>query len=156
MFDSVRLDVIDRSLAEIRGQAAWMLRELDQRPPSGSQKAYAQVREVVTKLHDTATYDVATEVLNLRDKLGRGIPGQPHDPDIVNPDPFVTAGFIDRWLGEDVQRAGALVQSLQEQGSAPDLQAILMTGMTPVLQAFIRIQDEIQPILAAGPEGYRR
>jgi len=155
MFDAVRLEIINTGLQAIAGELAWAFTELRSLPASAPAALIAEIHGLAKKLSDTLRYDVRTEVLNLRDKLGRGTPGEPYDPGIVNPDPFATTTMIVNWLAEDVRSFATLIERLRAESPQVDqVQMLLMAFMTNVLTAFSSIQDELQPILEAGPNGY--
>jgi len=61
-----------------------------------------------------AVYDVRKEIRNLEDKLGMHPGEAPHDPDIKNPDPAVTMGFIDRWLRSEIEAMHQTVLHLDQ------------------------------------------
>lgn len=46
--------------------------------------------------------DVKKEIRVLEDKLGMHPGEEPFDPGVVNPDPKVTIGLIDRWLRKSI------------------------------------------------------
>jgi len=46
---------------------------------------------------------VRKEIRNLEDKLGMHAGEEPFDPEINNPDPLVTIGFINKWLGTEIE-----------------------------------------------------
>ena len=61
-----------------------------------------RIDESCTEFQD-AIYDVGKEILNLEDKLGLHPGQEPFDPNITNPDPRVTMGFIASWLLAEIE-----------------------------------------------------
>jgi hypothetical protein len=95
-------------------------------------------------------FDVRSEIQNLADKLGMH-PGQAlNDPDIQNPDPRVTMGFIYDWLMAEVRRLHQTVSSLEKTSKQnTDLaRAYLLVAESAVniLQAFQKIKNAIATI----------
>ena len=97
-----------------------------------------------------AIYDVRKEIRNLEDKLGMH-PGQPpFDPDIRNPDPQVTMGFIGDWLLTEIKAMHETVLRLQAASSvAPDHgRAYLLVGesATNILRAYANARQALDAI----------
>ena len=91
---------IHSSVAEIGGNIDFVRDEL----PVLTIPEAEQLRIVeVCEGFEGALYEVRKEIRNLEDKLGMHAGQEPFDPDIKNPDPLVTIGFIDRWLWTEIE-----------------------------------------------------
>jgi hypothetical protein len=99
----------------------------------------------------SAAYDVNTEIRNLEDKLGLHPDEEPFDPNIVNPDPRVTMGFIEHWTGNEVHKLDALVRKVwalaDQDAPAYGLVNVLLTESAGnILQAYNAMKAELARI----------
>ncbi|MBX9903965.1 MAG: hypothetical protein K2Y31_06365 [Burkholderiales bacterium] len=98
-------------LTGLNGEIFYVLRECN------NANIPADVADRITKVFEaffgTVQHDVRAEVLNLEDKLGLRPGLKPYDPDIKNPDPRVTIGFIRDWLHADFVDLDQLVKELK-------------------------------------------
>jgi hypothetical protein len=99
----------------------------------------------------SAAYDVNTEIRNLEDKLGMHPGEEPYDPNIVNPDPRVTMGFIERWTGTEVHKLDALVRKVwalaDQDAPAYGLVNMLLTESAGnILQAYHAMKADLARI----------
>lgn len=99
---------------------------------------------------NSALYDVRKEVRNLEDKLGLHAGEPPFDPDIVNPDPKVTMGFIERWLWEPIELMHATVMRLKIASKADPKHGVayllIAESAVNILNAYSAIKDALATI----------
>jgi hypothetical protein len=99
------------SLGDIAANVAYIQDKLpDCNPPDIERSRIDQT----CRDFDGAIYDVRKEIRNLEDKLGMRTGQPPFDPDIMNPDPRVTMGFISRWLWTEITAMHQTVLRLEE------------------------------------------
>lgn len=103
--------VIWTSLQEMQSNVSYMGRE--QAGIAMPDAVRADLAEVLGEF-DNLIYDLRTEARNLEDKLGMHPGEEPNDPDIVNPDPRVTMGFLREWPLESFQMLDAVVRELEK------------------------------------------
>ncbi len=101
----------------------------------------------------SAVYDVKTEIRNLEDKLGMHPGEEAFDPNIINPDPRVTMGFIERWIAAEIQKLDNLVRKLgmltEQDSEAYGLVDILIReSATNIIQAYSGIKEDLKFITA--------
>lgn len=101
---------IHASLAEMQSNVSYMRRE--QAGISLPDAARASLKKVLDEF-DGLLYDLRTEARNLEDKLGMHPGEPPNDPDIRNPDPRVTMGFLREWPRETFRMLDAVVRELE-------------------------------------------
>jgi hypothetical protein len=77
-----------------------------------SDAARASLKKVLDEF-DGLLYDLRTEARNLEDKLGMHPGEPPNDPDIRNPDPRVTLGFLCEWPRETFRMLDAVMRELE-------------------------------------------
>ena len=102
---------------------------------------------------DSAVYDVKKEIRNLEDKLGLHPGEEPFDPNIVNPDPKVTMGFIERWIAAEIETLDKLVKKLwalaEQDANSYGLVSVLVTESAGnIVQAHSGAKEELQLIRA--------
>ena len=136
-----------QSLAEIAANVGFIQSELPACNLSDTQRS-----NIVEKCEGfvEAIYDVRKEIRNLEDKLGMHPGEPPFDPDIVNPDPLVTTGFIADWLMTEIMAMHETVVRLQEASKvSPDHgRAYLLVGesATNILRAYGNVQSVLATI----------
>ena len=97
-----------------------------------------------------AVYDVRKEIRNLEDKLGMHPGEDPFDPEIINPDPRVTMGFIEQWLRTEIEAMHQSVLHLDK--LSKDDRALggayLLVGesATNILNAYSTVQESLSNI----------
>lgn len=101
---------IHASLAEMQSNVFFMRRE--QAGISLPDASRAGLKKVLDEF-DGLLYDLRTEARNLEDKLGMHPGEPPNDPDIRNPDPRVTMGFLREWPREPFRMLDATVRELE-------------------------------------------
>jgi len=135
------------SIFDIAGNIRFIQRELPNLKLPDSERLH------IRQTFDTfqyAVFDVQKEIGNLEDKLGMR-PGQPpFDPDIKNPDPRVTMGFIADWLWSEIEDMLRTVSRLDAAARvSPDLgSAYLLVGesATNILHAYMKVKDALDAI----------
>ncbi len=135
-FGGAAVGEMHRALGEFSANVEYVLHEL----PTIQENAALRdsVHEIFMALRGTV-HDVRTEILNLTDKLGLRPGEEPYDPDL-GPDPRGTLSLIACWLGEDLGKVHALVQSLGEPGL---LQVLVTESAANMLRAGGRILEEV-------------
>ena len=134
-----------RSLDEIAANLAYISRELP------SLKMGDVVRSTITGMcneFDSALYDVRKEVRTLEDKLGMHPSEEPFDPDVMNPDPKVTLGLIERWLSRELESLHTVVKELERGAERePALEIIFVLVAESggnILRAFGAIRERLK------------
>lgn len=157
-FGEPRLAALRTGLEEISANVEYVLKELPGIRASIGGPVADDAGAVFMDFRG-CVYDVRAEIINLRDKLGLGTPGEPSDPDIKNPNPRVTAGFIRNWLHADFEKLHALVQRLDAAKDDPGagLAYLLVAGSAAnMLNAFLGIVTTLEELEARLPPGDRR
>lgn len=132
-------DVIDRNLAYVK-------QELPALPIP------AEIRSEISTVCDTFQWtlsDVRKEIRNLEDKLGMHPGEEPCDPNIVNPDPQVTIGFIQRWILEELSALHDLVQKLdklaaQDSHAYDPVSLLVKESFANILKAYLGAQADLK------------
>ncbi len=100
-----------------------------------------------------AVYDVRKEIRNLEDKLGMHPGEEPFDPDIKNPDPRATMGFIDRWLRTEIEAMHQTVLHLDGLSKADralgGAYLLVAESAANILNGYSTVQDALSSIRAA-------
>jgi len=104
------IGTVHASLAEVQSNVSYMRREQAGIPISDA--ARNSLKKVLDEF-DGLLYDLRTEARNLEDKLGMHPGEPPNDPDIRNPDPRVTLGFLREWPRETFQMLDVVVRALE-------------------------------------------
>ncbi len=139
---------VHTALAEMQSYVGYMRSEQAGIPLPDA--ARASLKKALDEF-DGLLYDLRTEARNLEDKLGMHHGEQPNDPDILNPDPRVTMGFLREWSREPFQMLDAVVRELDRPsegdmaaGSAYILVAEsavnMLTANNALLEALERIE----------------
>lgn len=92
--------------------------------------------------------DVKKEIRVLEDKLGMHPGEEPFDPGVVNPDPKVTIGLIDLWLGKSIDQMHNLIKSL-EGSKDPDtitVYVLCAESGANILNCYRQIKDNLDLI----------
>jgi hypothetical protein len=141
------ISALHSALSEIDGNVGFIEKELPGLKLPDAERTYIGD---TCRAFKSCIYDVRSEIWNLADKLGMN-PGQaPNDPDIQNPDPRVTMGFIYDWLMVEIQGLHQTV-SLLEKGAKQNTDlgsAYLLVAESAVniLQAFEKIKNALATI----------
>lgn len=136
-------------LGEVQSNVSYMCLELANVPLSEELKP-----ELVGVLYefDSLLHDLRAEARNLEDKLGMHPGEEPNDPNIVNPDPRVTLGFLSEWPKESFLMLDAVVRKL-EQVAQRDMTAgsayiLVAESAVNVLKAHTEMLDAVERIRA--------
>ena len=146
-FYTAPIALLHASIADIAENISYIERELPGLKLPDSTRLH--IGQTCATFQSTL-YDVRTEIRNLEDKLGMH-PGQPpFDPDIKNPDPRVTMGFIADWLWIDIEGMHRTVSRLEEVSkAAPDLGSaylLVAESATNILSAHMNVKDALDMI----------
>ena len=99
-----------------------------------------------------AIYDVRKEIRNLEDKLGMHPGEEPFDPDIMNPDPHVTMGFINDWLWTEIEAMNQTIVDLRPRAGDTDalgsIWLLVTESAVNILNAFSVMQKSLASIAA--------
>lgn len=146
--------VIWTSLQEMQSNVSYMERE--QAGIAMPDAVRADLAEVLGEF-DNLLYDLRTEARNLEDKLGMHPGEEPNDPDIVNPDPRVTMGFLREWPRETFLMLDAVVRALAELAEGDQAAGIvyilvaesafnMLNANTALLEALDRIGATLEKV----------
>lgn len=95
----------------------------------------------------SAISDARKEVRNLEDKLGMHPDQPPFDPNIKNPDPRVTMGFISNWLWNEIEVVHQIVKELERLSKTKqELDAVYILvseSATNILNAYIKLKKSL-------------
>jgi hypothetical protein len=159
-FGRPRIVALLTGLREISNNVEYVLNELPTACPGVELRR--QIDRVFRDFHN-CLYDVRPEIPNLADKLGLN-PGQPpNDPDIANPDPRVTIGFIRNWLQREFDDLHVLVQKLGADRGKPEVglmftlvaesAANMLNAFVGMLVALEEVEAAVAPLLSGPPRG---
>ena len=144
---AISISSLYSELADISGNIHFIEKELPSLAISRSEQL--QIADLCAEF-ESALYDVRKEVRNLEDKLGMHPNEEPFDPDIKNPDPKVTMGFISDWLREPIGQMHENVLRLQRaaQSDAGFARAYVLVSESAVnvLNSYSAILDALGTI----------
>lgn len=109
-------------------------------------------REIVTVCQEfgSALYDIRKEIRTLEDKLGMHPNEEPFDPGVVNPDPRITMGLIERWLAREIDAMHALVIRLRTLAEADrelvGVTVLVTESAANILHAQMRVKEALASI----------
>lgn len=135
-------DVINRNLAYIQKELPTLSIPAETRD---------EISTMCNKFQWTLS-DLRKEIRNLEDALGMHPGDEPFDPSIVNHDPHVTIGFIQKWIAAELSTLRELVEKLDqlaEQDSRTyDLVRVLVKeSAINIFKAYFGTRDELKFIV---------
>jgi len=145
------IGTVHASLAEMQSNVSYMRRE--QAGIAISDAVRTSLKKVLDEF-DGLLFDLRTEARNLEDKLGMHPGEPPNDPDIRNPDPRVTLGFLREWPTEPFLMLDTMVRELERlaagdraAGSAYLLVAESAVNMLNAHEDVLEAVDRIEALL---------
>lgn len=134
-----------QSVSEIGANLEYITKEIP--ALNVSQELRKQVADVCEEFR-SCLYDVKKEIRNLEDKLGMHPGEEPFDPNITNPDPKVTIGFIRNWLRRSIDEMHSLITGLEnpKEANTTGLYILCAESGANILKAYQQIGEALDSI----------